>query len=77
MTENYDGLNRMHESFPKVDSGTQMAGDVIPLRPNSPAPSDFAAVQGQERNQSSMSNIAKGGASSVDKTNLVMYPRKN
>lgn len=29
--ESYDPHARMHESFPRVDSGTQMAGDVIPL----------------------------------------------
>jgi hypothetical protein len=29
--ESYDPHARMHESFPRVDSGTKMAGDVIPL----------------------------------------------
>ena len=27
--ESYDPHARMHESFPRVDSGTQMAGDVV------------------------------------------------
>lgn len=73
--ESYDPHARMHESFPRVDSGsTQMAGDVLPLRPNSPAPADFSAVQGQEANKRSISNIAAGGPKSVDKTNLVLGP---
>lgn len=29
--ESYDPHARMHESFPRADSGTKMAGDVIPL----------------------------------------------
>jgi hypothetical protein len=31
MDESYDPHARMHESFPRADSGTKMAGDVIPI----------------------------------------------
>lgn len=54
----------------------KVAGEIVPLRPNSPTVNDYAADR-QKINERSMSNIAKQGPSGVDKTNLVMYPGKN
>lgn len=57
MSENYDGHERMHESFPGVDSGsTQVAdaGNIIPIRRDEAADytrTDERAIQGQLKNQ--------------------------
>lgn len=68
--ESYDPHARMHESFPRADSGsTQMAGDVIPLPVNM-----GAGMLGQAGNNESLKAIAAGGKSAVDKTNLVLGP---
>src|SRR5579872_6701112 len=32
--ESYDPHARMHESFPRADSGSQMAQNVVPIRPS-------------------------------------------
>lgn len=55
--------------------GTKLAGDVVPLRPNSPTVNDYAQDR-QIINRRSMDNIAKGGAKAVDPANLAVFPRK-
>lgn len=54
---------------------TVLAGDVIPMRPDSPTVNDYAADR-QKINERSMNDIATRGPSAVDTSNIVMYPRK-
>lgn len=71
--ESYDPHARMHESFPRSDSGsTQMAGEVIEL-PQTIA-QKLSGNIAQSVNERSLANIAGVGAGGVDKTNLVLGP---
>lgn len=76
--------NIIDNDFHPVDSGmdatddhwgTKLAGDVVPLRPDSPTVNDYAADR-QIINRRSMENIARQGPKGVDSTNLKLFPRK-
>lgn len=65
-----------HPSYNIPAPTEQYAGDVLPLRPGNSMNSDMATASKQVANERSMGNIAKGGASSVDTSNLaVLRPR--
>lgn len=60
---------------PRMQHGTQMAGDVIPIRTGS-MESDMGTASKQVANERSMKNIARSGPGGVDRTNLTVFPRK-
>lgn len=74
--ESYDPHARMHESFPRVDSGsTQMAGDVVDM-PQTTA-QQLSGNIAQSVNERSMTDIANRGPKAVDPRNLILFPGKN
>jgi len=65
--------NLPHPMQPRRPTGTQMAGDVIPIRPADSAINSIAASR-QLSNQRAMDDIAARGPSSVDPKNLAIIP---
>lgn len=70
--ESYDPHARMHESFPRADSGTQMADNVVQIRPSN-LERDMAGARRQVENERSMRNIGSQGPNVVDTTNLTTF----
>jgi len=70
--ESYDPHARMHESFPRADSGSQMAQNVVPIRPSN-LERDIAGARRQVENERSMSNIASQGPNAVNTNNLAVF----
>lgn len=64
-----------HPSYNIPEATEKYAGDVLPLRPNSPTVNDYAASR-QTINERSMDNIAKNGPKSVDTSNLAVLRPK-
>lgn len=64
-----------HPSHNVPQASQHYAGDVLPLRPNSPTVNDYAADR-QIINQRSLENIANKGPSAVDPKNLAIFKRK-
>lgn len=71
--ESYDPHARMHESFPRADSGSyEVADNVTPIRPSN-LERDIAGARRQVENERTMENIAKGGSSAVNTNNLTFF----
>jgi hypothetical protein len=62
-----------HPAHNMPDATQRYAGDVIPLRPDSPTVNDYAADR-QKINERSMNDIATRGPSAVDPSNLRVFP---